>query len=101
MCVSIAHADFYGTKICLNDTVIPELGGRVHVLMYQNRTVTFEGPNAMLLHIPAAEIGQANFIDTRSFPHVLDDMIKAVTPRGRGGYPSSFGSKGLNPNVEV
>ncbi|MDB5194639.1 MAG: hypothetical protein JWN50_653 [Parcubacteria group bacterium] len=94
MCVSMAKADFKGTRICLNDTNVPGLG-QVHVLMYQNTAVSFAGPNAMLLHIPTQDIGQENFVDTSRFPHILDDMVDAHTPRNRGALrsaPKSVGS---------
>lgn len=89
----MAPAAFTGTKICLNATRVPELGGLVHVLMYQNTVASSAGPNAMLLHLPADDIGQKNFIDTRRFPHILDDMVDVMMPRARGGAKSMGGTR--------
>ncbi|MBI4118138.1 MAG: hypothetical protein HY455_01175 [Parcubacteria group bacterium] len=91
MCISMAKADFRGTKICINATRMPN-EGIVHVLMYQNEVANLGvGPNAMLLHIPAEGIGQRNFIDTRKFSSIMDDMVTAVTPRSRDSGAKSMG----------
>jgi hypothetical protein len=97
MCVSTGPADFTGTKIMLNSTLVSDLG-HVHVLAYQNEVQSFDGPNAMLLHIPSnMPMNEANFIDTTAFPRILDDMVDAVEPfSGRGPQRSaSFGAKGF------
>lgn len=93
MCVSMAKADFTGTKVCLYATKAPGYGN-VQVLIYQNTVVSFAGPNAMLLHLPTeAQVGPENFIDTGRFSHILDDMVDAVTPRPR--HTMGFGTRGL------
>lgn len=98
MCVSMAAANFVGTKICLNLTTHPETGEQIHVLLYQNSAVSMAGPNAMLIHLPGYDMGRENFVDMTTCPHVLDDMVKAVTPTTRGG---SFGTLSVSKHVDV
>lgn len=101
MCCSMAPAKFTGTKICLADIRVTTFG-HVHVLMYQNSVASFSGPNAMLLHIPGKDIRQENFIDTTRFSRILDDMVEAVRPRGRGGYLGLANFRGMEiPPVQV
>lgn len=59
-------------------------GGKyVHVIAYQNNATT-DGPNAMILPIPAAVLPTAeNVIDTRGFATFLTDIHEATRLRSR------------------
>ncbi len=91
MCVSLGPARFSGTIVYAGE--VSALG--VHVLGYQNSVRNVRHPlarilgrwrpgptgNAMLLHFPAAEpMTEANLLDTRDCPRILDDMARALTP---------------------
>ncbi|MFD0856705.1 hypothetical protein ACFQ07_31020 [Actinomadura adrarensis] len=55
------------------------------MLGYQNTAQNLAtGPNAMLLHLPARGMTQANFIDTSECPRILRDMVDALQPVSRG-----------------
>lgn len=92
MCVSMAPAEFFGTRVFLGD-MHHTPNGRVHTLGYQNTAQNRgRGPNAMLIHMPsAARMDPRNFLDTSNCPHILSDMVEAVTPRSRGGGTRSLG----------
>jgi hypothetical protein len=80
MCVSAAPAEFSGTILYVGRHTHPE-HGPVEVLGYQNTAVNLSaGPNAMLLHLPAAEMTRANFLDTTATPDVLKDLVDALRP---------------------
>ncbi len=81
MCVSTAPAEFTGTILYLGRHTHPE-HGPVEVLGYQNTAVNLaDGPNAMLLHLPAAgAMTQANFLNTADTPYALRDLVDAVRP---------------------
>ncbi len=94
MCVSLAPAVLRGTTILLAEAHHPRhTGALVHLLGYQNTAVNrAKGPNAMLLHFPAAQpMTPENILDTRNGKHVLHDMVEAVRPRTRG-RSLSFGA---------
>jgi hypothetical protein len=85
MCVSAKAADFRGTRILINYTVHPILGRPILVLGYQNTAINYaDGPNAMLLHLPAKPMTRENFLDTASAPNFMKDMEEVLTPRDRG-----------------
>lgn len=86
MCCSMAPAQFSGTIVYVGEVQHP-VHGLVHVLGYQNTVVNLaaEGPNAMILHIPAGvAMTQSNFIDTSRCKNILRDMVEALRPRPRG-----------------
>ncbi|WP_412516323.1 hypothetical protein K8Z49_36465 [Actinomadura madurae] len=84
MCVAAAPARFTGT-ILYHGLRNHAEHGRVHVLGYQNTAQNLApGPNAMLLHLPAAGMTQANFIDTSRCPRILRDMVDTLRPVSRG-----------------
>lgn len=106
MCVSMFEAEFTGTKIAMHMPDPRIVGKEIHVMLYQNVTHNRykkngkSMPNAMLLHFDAAEpMTQANFIATTKFRHVLDNMVDAVKPRGRGGMAGA--PKSLSMKAEV
>ncbi len=87
MCVSAAPAQFTGTILYLGRHQHPQ-HGPVEVLGYQNTAASLvEGPNAMLLHLPASEMSQGNFLDTSDHPDVLRDMVAALEPAAAGAAP--------------
>ncbi|WP_455352822.1 hypothetical protein [Streptomyces sp. SYSU K217416] len=84
MCVSTDRAAFSGTTLYAgrrNHAV----HGRIQVLGYQNTAVNLaDGPNAMLLHLPARRMSRANFVSAGRSSDVLSRMVDAVRPRSRG-----------------
>lgn len=83
MCVSTGPADFSGTILHGGRRDHPELG-RVEVLGYQNTAVNLaEGPNAMVLHLPARGLSQRNFVPVGRDGDVLARMLEAARPRTR------------------
>lgn len=95
MCVSTALADFTGTILFLGKKEHP-LHGTIFVLGYQNTPQNLsEGPNAMLLHLPALGMTQRNFLDTRNCRHILKNMVSALTPHFKSasyGVPKTMRS---------
>ena len=88
MCVSAAPAEFSGTVLYVGRHHHPQLG-EVEVLGYQNTAVNRAGgPNAMLLHLPAAGMGRENFLDTSRTPDVLRDLVEALRPVSRAPQPA-------------
>jgi hypothetical protein len=103
MCVAVAPARFTGTILYHGLRHHPD-HGRVHVLGYQNTAQNLApGPNAMLLHLPAAGMTQANFIDTSRCPRVLRDMVDTLRPVSRGPAGVAYGAApaGGPPPVQV
>lgn len=84
MCVSMAPAQFSGTILYMGETDHYK-HGEIHVLGYQNTAINLhDGPNAMILHFPAAEpMGPNNILDTSRAPNILKDIVEAVRPRTR------------------
>ncbi|MEV5607934.1 hypothetical protein [Streptomyces sp. NPDC052225] len=56
--------------------------GTVHVLGYRNTAENRgDGPNAMLLHLPAARpLRPADFLFTQHHPHLMDALLDAAAP---------------------
>ena len=83
MCVSSQPAELAKTRIAVWDAPRDEAGGRVvRHLAYANQVKNLaEGPNAMLLHIPAPGLGRANVNHSEDFPHFLDDLLSPPLPR--------------------
>jgi hypothetical protein len=78
VCVSVAPAEFSGTILYVGRHVHPE-HGPVEVLGYQNTAVNrAQGPNAMLLHLPAAGMTRDNFLDAGDTPYVLRDLVDTL-----------------------
>lgn len=97
MCVSVAPAKFFGTKLAVWPAEHPETGARINVLAYQNTPTngTF-GPNAMVLHFPAQmPMSQTNFVDASGDRTLVQDMVNAIRPRrkllGADSLPRAFG----------
>ncbi|WP_405805532.1 hypothetical protein [Streptomyces sp. NBC_01187] len=102
MCLSMAPAEFSGTTLFLGRRHHPE-HGLVHVLGYQNTAVNLaDGPNAMLLHLPAARMTRHNFLSVGRDSNVLDRMVDAVRPRSVASPdPIAWMGWGAAPEVEV
>lgn len=102
MCVSTAPARFSSTSVMVNAAKHPTTGKLIHVLAYQNAPehLADANGNAMLLHFPTKKLGKDNIVDTSSFPHFLEDMIRAVKPeallRRRGAI-----TRDATPKVEI
>ncbi|NUT94632.1 MAG: hypothetical protein HOY78_21695 [Saccharothrix sp.] len=78
MCVSSAAADFRGTTLYAGRRDHPE-HGPIEVLGYQNTAVNLsDGPNAMLLHLPAAD--GVGFVPVGRSGDVLARMRAATEP---------------------
>ncbi|UNS98918.1 hypothetical protein MMF93_22495 [Streptomyces tubbatahanensis] len=102
MCVSTGPADFSGTTLYVGRHRHPERG-LVHVLGYQNTAVNrADGPNAMLLHLPATAMTRDNFLDVGRDTDVLERMVRAVRPRSRGaGGAAVMDWMGAEESVQV
>jgi hypothetical protein len=101
VCVSAAPAQFSGTTLYVGRRAHPQYGP-VEVLGYQNTVANLAaGPNAMLLHLPAREMTQANFLDTTASPDVLRDLIDALGPQIVDQPAGSARAAGPPPAVEV
>jgi hypothetical protein len=84
MCITTHPADLSNTKIYAGEARLGET--YVHVMAYRNTAAT-EGPNAMILPIPAARmLGPANVIDTREFAGFLDIMLAEAEDCCRGAF---------------
>src|SRR5438132_410397 len=84
MCVSAAPAEFSGTIVYIGRHTHPEYGP-VEVLGYQNTVVNLaDGPNAMLLHLPATGMSSVNFLDAGETPYILRDLVSSAG----GGLPA-------------
>ncbi|MET7614961.1 hypothetical protein [Streptomyces seoulensis] len=79
MCISTGAADFSGTIVYCGRRDHPE-HGLIHVLGYQNTAVNLaEGPNAMVLHLPAAgRLTERHFLPAGRDADVLRRMVDAV-----------------------
>jgi hypothetical protein len=82
MCITFGAAELSNTKLYAGEA---RRGDRyVHVVAYQNKVAT-EGPNAMVLPLPAAVMpGPENVVDTRGFQRFLDDIHDATGEVCRG-----------------
>ncbi|MFD4751751.1 hypothetical protein [Streptomyces sp. NPDC058426] len=81
MCISAAPAAFTGTTLYCG-RVRHERHGLVHVLGYQNTAENHaDGPNAMILHLPARELTPGHFLRTAGDDGILRRMVDAVRPR--------------------
>ncbi|GAB2964011.1 hypothetical protein GCM10027184_09760 [Saccharothrix stipae] len=78
MCVSTDDAEFRGT-ILYAGRCDHRLHGRVEVLGYQNSVVNLaDGPNSMILHVPAVGVTRGNFLAAGRDGAVLTRMVDAV-----------------------
>ncbi len=76
MCITLRAAELSNTKLYAGEARRGDT--YVHVIAYQNKAAT-EGPNAMILPLPAAVMpGPENVVDTRRFKRFLDDMHDAT-----------------------
>ncbi|OLT29444.1 hypothetical protein BJF79_40785 [Actinomadura sp. CNU-125] len=84
MCVSMAEAEFSGTTLYAGRTRHP-LHGPIEVLGYENTALNLaDGPNAMLLHLPARAMTPDRFVSVgRRGGRVLAAMVDAVRPLSR------------------
>src|SRR5215204_5658552 len=80
MCVFVAPAQCSGTVVYIGRHSHPE-HGPIEILGYQvtGRNLA-ASPNAMLLHLPAVEMTQEQFLDTTDAPDVLRDLVDALGP---------------------
>lgn len=88
-------AEFSGTTLYTGRRRHPQ-HGLIGVLGYQNTAVNLAaGPNAMLLHLPAASMTPDHFISVGRGSNVLDRMVDAVRPApGRGAAAMDWMSAG-------
>ncbi|MBQ0868025.1 hypothetical protein ACH4RA_06020 [Streptomyces smyrnaeus] len=102
MCVSMGPAEFSGTTLYMG-RLHHARHGLVHVLGYQNTAVNrADGPNAMLLHLPAQGMTQDNFLDVGSSSDVLERMVEAVRPSSvAAGGMAWMGSAARAHEVQV
>ena len=112
MCLTLGKASLSNTILYGAEVKRPD-GQVVHALGYQNTAQSLAGRrtgghsgNAMMFGVPAipGSMGRDNIINTEHFPHILEDMARAVTPvtRGEASFSYERGSKGiLSPRVEV
>jgi hypothetical protein len=102
MCISAKLANFMGTNILVHQTNHPRFGA-IEVCGYQNIAMNnFGGPNALILHFPALEMTQANFIDSTGCRGIFGDLKRATIPEPsiRRG-PPLLCSLSTGPSVEV
>ncbi len=93
MCITFNSANLAKTKIYAGESKLD--GKYVHVIAYQNKAIT-NGPNAMILPIPAAVMPTSeNVIDTRRFARFLDDIHKA------NRIASKYESRSFSPGAQV
>jgi hypothetical protein len=98
MCVSTALANFAGTTLFLGKKMHP-VHGTVFVLGYQNTVQNLsDGPNAMLLHLPAMYMTPENFLDTRQCRSILKDMVRSFMPHTRSAF-GGLAAKGKSVQV--
>ncbi|WP_155372441.1 hypothetical protein [Catellatospora vulcania] len=101
MCVSADYADFRGTIVYAGRRNHPRLG-RIEVLGYQNTALNLAaGPNAMLLHLPAAGVGPEHFVDVGRHADVLTRMSDALTPVSASADGMDWMEQGTPPQVHV
>ncbi|WP_055585638.1 hypothetical protein [Peterkaempfera griseoplana] len=80
MCISTGEAVFSGTIAYCGRRHHP-VHGLIHVLGYQNTAVNLaDGPNAMLLHLPAGQLTPRHFLSAGRTGDVLHRMVAAVEP---------------------
>lgn len=99
MCLSVQPAAFTGTRTSVHKSRHPHTSRDIHVLGYQNtaKNLNARGPNAMILHLPAAAtMDEGNFVDTSAAPRYMRDIAASVLPMPvgsgeRGGPLRSFG----------
>ncbi|WAP54064.1 hypothetical protein [Streptomyces sp. S465] len=78
MCVSMDRAAFSGTTVYAGRRHHPA-HGLIHVLGYQNTPHNLaDGPNAMLLHLPALPMTRENFLSAGRCQDILTRMVDAV-----------------------
>ena len=90
MCLSLDRAAFSGTLLSINAAVHPDTGRNIHVVSYQNTVKNLAAGgrgNAMLLHLPAQGLTEANMIDTEPFSNYCNDMRDAWLPKSRSRGP--------------
>lgn len=101
MCVSMAPAEFTGTTLYCGRLHHPE-HGLIHVLGYQNTAANLaDGPNAMLLHLPARHMSRRNFLSVGRDADVLERMVDAVRPVSVGVVDDSIAWMGGGPGPAV
>jgi hypothetical protein len=97
----MALAEFSGTTLYGGRLRHPEYG-LIHVLGYQNTAVNLaDGPNAMLVHLPAKEMTQHNFVSVGRSSDVLTRMVDAVRPVPVAARGMDWMGWNDEPQVEV
>ncbi|ANP49146.1 hypothetical protein J2Z21_002253 [Streptomyces griseochromogenes] len=98
MCISAGEAAFSGTILYCGRQHHP-LHGLIHVMGYQNTAVNLaDGPNAMLLHLPARQVTPEQFVSVGRSGDVLRRMVTAVEAAEDDGIDWMDGS---SRSVEV
>lgn len=103
MCVSLAPAEFSGTTLYCGRLLHPD-HGLIHVLGYQNTATNLaDGPNAMLLHLPAQRMSRHHFLSVGRSSDLLERMVDAVRPVSVTAVDDSIAWMGWDrrPAVEV
>lgn len=101
MCVSALEASFTATTCYAGRLDHPE-HGPIHVFGYQNRAANLaDGPNAMLLHLPAVSLSSRQFISTKSDPGLLDRFAAACVPSARSVPVGAATMDWMDGGVEV
>lgn len=101
VCVSVDQAEFSGTILYAGRRWHPQ-HGLVEVLGYQNTAVNLAGgPNAMLLHAPAACMSQEHFISIGRSADVLIRMRDAAARAQPVAASADIAWMGADAAVEV
>lgn len=102
MCVTMGPAKLANTVIYIGEAQ-HEQHGLVHVLGYQNVPTSMSGPNAMLLHLPAANpLDPESVIETSDYTGFLDDLQEYMAPPpAHSGLRGSFGSVASPKAIQI
>ncbi|UUU31267.1 hypothetical protein JIX56_15910 [Streptomyces sp. CA-210063] len=101
MCVSLAPAEFSGTTLYCGRLHHAD-HGLIHVLGYQNTATNLaDGPNAMLLHLPAQRMSRRHFLSVGRSSDLLKRMVDAVRPVSAGVVQDSMDWMGGDPPPAV
>lgn len=99
--MSVDQAEFSGTILYAGRRWHPQ-HGLVEVLGYQNTAVNLAGgPNAMLLHLPAARMSREHFISTGRSADVLIRMRDAAARTQPSAISAGMALMGADAAVEV
>ncbi|KUM72892.1 hypothetical protein [Streptomyces griseorubiginosus] len=86
MCISTGEAAFSGTIVHCGRQHHP-VHALIHVLGYRNTAGNLaDGPNAMLPHVPTAQLTPGQFLSAGRTGDVLRRMVDAVEPVAAGAH---------------